>query len=103
MYRMHSEMKSATPYIMILFFVLSVLIMFSNLFAIFVSAYIEYRFFNTEFCIWSVCFFRLNFMSLAMSSQASPTDFACSKSLFCYLKATPSRVCMLSISYTQRS
>ena len=41
MYKMHNRMKPKTPYIMILFFVLSVLIMFSNLFAMFVSAYIE--------------------------------------------------------------
>ena len=64
---------------MALFFILSVLRTLRSLFAMFVSPQIEYKFLRTEFCILSDCFVKLNLISLAMSSQARPTDFAYSK------------------------
>lgn len=91
-----------TPYMISLFFILSVLIMFNSLLATVVSPWIEYRFFNTEFCIWSVCFFKLNLMSFATSSDAMPTCFAYSSILlFSLIIASLRDSTTFPISYIQ--
>ena len=97
----HDKIKEAsTPYMISLFLSLAFLMDWINLLESTVSFWISYKFFRVEFsslCDWP---WRLNLMSLAISSHSYPTCFASSR---CRLFCRRTRSCFLMPSWVSRS